>query len=727
MSEQHLDEPMIDMQWYQLPGDAAVAQEVSRRGFLRTVGGGLVVALLWRELPALAQRGGQQVPDEIGAWLHVNEQGAVTVYTGKVEIGQNIRTSLTQVVAEELHTPVGRISLVMADTQLVPFDMGTFGSQTTPQMASRLRRVAAAAREALLDLAAEQGKVERAGLVVRDGQVVDPKTDKTFAFGELTKGKKLMKAIGRDTATTPAEKWTVEGKPIPKVDARAIVTGSHKYASDVSRPGMLFGKVLRPPSLKAELVSVQTGDAEAMKGVTVAQDKNSGFVGVAAPTQHAAEQALAAIKAEWKATPQLAGDDLFKHLKESRGGGGGRGGGGFGGRGGGPQGSVPDGLKAADHTAEATYTVAYIAHTPLEPRAAVAEWSEDSKLTVWTGTQRPFGVRGELMSAFGLPAERVRVIVPDMGSGYGGKHSGESAIEAARLAKAAGKPVKLVWTREEEFTWAYFRPAGVIEIKAGVTRDGTLTAWEFHNYNSGGSAMQTPYVVPNSRHEFHNSDAPLKQGPYRGLAATANHFARESHMDDLAHALKMDPLEFRLKNLKDERLRAVLQAAAKQFGWGQAKAADGHGFGIAGGTEKGSYVAACAEVAADVKTGRVRVLRVVTAFECGAVLNPEHLKNQVEGATVMGLGGALTEAIRFDDGKILNPRFSEYKVPRFPDTPLMETVLLDRKDLSSAGAGETPIVAVAPAVGNAIFAASGIRLRSMPMIPDGLKAPAKEG
>jgi isoquinoline 1-oxidoreductase len=732
MSEQQLIDPAIELEWYVLPGDSTFSPEVSRRDFLRVVGGGLVVALFLYDLPAQAQRGGgQPVPEEVGGWLHVDEKGAVTVYTGKVEIGQNIRTSLTQVVAEELHTPAERIRLVMADTQLVPFDMGTFGSQTTPQMATRLRRVAAAAREALLDLAAEQGKVERAELVVRDGQVVHPKTEKTFAFGELTKGKKLMKAIGQGAATTPPEKWTVAGKPLAKVDGRAIVTGSHRYASDIHRPGMLFGKVLRPPTFKSELISVQTGDAEAMKGVTVVHDKKSGFVGVTAPTQRDAEQALAAIKAEWKSPPELAGDDLFKHLKERPAGGGGRGGrggggGGFGGRGGGTQGSVADGLKEADQKVEATYTVAYIAHTPLEPRAAVAEWDGD-KLTVWTGTQRPFGVRGELVSAFGLPAERVRVIVPDMGSGYGGKHSGESAIEAARLAKAAGKPVKLVWTREEEFTWAYFRPAGVIEVKAGAGKDGTLMAWEFHNYNSGGSALQTPYVVPNLRQEFHSSDAPLKQGPYRGLAATANHFARESHMDDLAHALKLDPLDFRLKNLKDARLRAVLEAAATRFGWGKAKADAGRGFGIAGGTEKGSYVATCAEVAAEVKTGRVQVVRLVTAFECGAVLNPEHLKNQVEGAAIMGLGGALYEAIRFDNGKVLNPRFSEYRVPRFPDTPLMETVLLDRKDLPSAGAGETPIVTVAPAVGNAIFAASGIRLRSMPMIPNGLKAPAKEG
>jgi isoquinoline 1-oxidoreductase len=724
MNEQPQSDIVIEPERYEFFEDPAFALELDRRDFFRLVGGGLVVALFLRALPAQAQRGGfgGNQPTDLGAWLHVGEDGAVTVYTGKVEVGQNARTSLTQVVAEELHTPVERIKLVMGDTQLVPYDGGTFGSGTTPRMGPQLRRAAAAAREMLLDLAAEQGKVGRDGLVVRDGKVVDPATKKTFGFGELTKGKKITKTMGRDVKTAPAGEWKVAGTSVPKVDGRALVTGEHRYSSDVRRPGMLLGKVLRPPTFKATLTSVETRAAEAMLGVTVVHE--GGFVAVAAPTEQAAERALAAIHAEWTTPAEPPGDDLFAYLKQHPGGGG-RGGGGFGGRGGGgPRGSVADGLKEADQKVEASYTIAYIAHCPLEPRAAVAEWDGD-KLTVWAGTQGPFRVRSDVAQKLGVPEARVRVIVPDTGSGYGGKHTNEAAVEAAKLAKAAGKPVKVVWTREEEFTWAYFRPAGLIEVKAGATKDGTLIAWEFHNYNSGGSALQTPYVVPNVRHEFHATDSPLRQGSYRALAATANHFARESHMDDLAQALKLDPLEFRLRNLKDERLRAVLEAAAQRFGWGKVKAETGRGFGLAGGTEKGSYVATCAEVEADVKTGRVRVVRLVSAFECGAVVNPDHLKNQVEGAAVMGLGGALFEAIRFDKGKVLNPHFADYRVPRFADAPAQEVVLLDRKDLPSAGAGETPIVAVAPAVGNAIFAATGVRLRSLPMVPNGLKSATK--
>jgi isoquinoline 1-oxidoreductase len=715
--------PEIELERYELYEQPRYQFDLDRRDFLKVVAGGIVVCLVLGE--SFAQQpgrgrgrglGGGNAPQELGAWLHISETGQVTVYTGKVELGQNIRTSLSQVVAEELRLPVSAIHLVMADTELTPFDAGTFGSGTTPRMAPQLRRVAAAARELLLDLGAEQAHVERQSLVVADGQVMHPPSKRSFPFGELTKGKKLTKTVGLDVPMTPATEWKVAGTSVPKVDGRALVTGKHQYASDINLPGMLHGRILRPATLKATLASVDLKGAEAMPGVTVVHD--GPFVGVAASTEFLAEQALAAIQAEWKSPPQPSDNDLFDSLKKnSR-----EGGRGFGGGRSNPnQGSIDQGLSAADHKLQATYTIAYIAHAPLEPRAAVAEW-KNGKLTVWTGTQCPFRVRGDLASAFGIPQERIRVIAPDTGSGYGGKQSSEAAIEAVRLAKAAGKPVKLVWTRAEEFTWAYFRPAGVIEVTSGVRKDGTITAWEFHNYNSGGSAISPPYEIAHQRTMAHSSNSPLpRQGSYRALAATANHFARESHVDDLAHAVAMDPLEFRLKNLKNPRLQAVLEAAARQFGWGKAKPTSGQAFGIAGGTEKGSYVATCAEIAVDRSSGKVQVVRLVTAFECGAILNPDHLKNQVEGAIVMGLGGALFEAIRFADGKILNASFSRYRVPRFSDMPMFETVLLDRKDLPSTGAGETPIVAVAPAIGNAIFQATGSRLRSLPMVPNGLR------
>ena len=711
----------IEPERYELFAEPKYHFALGRRDFLRIAGGGIVICLLAAD--ADAQERGQRRgrggiggggPPEISAWLHIDETGQVTVYTGKAEVGQNIRTSLSQAVADELRVQMGSIKLVMADTSLVPPDSGTFGSRTTPDMAARLRRMAAAARETLLDLAAEQAQVERTSLVAADGRVTHPPSKKSFPYGELTKGQKLTKSISGEVATTPVEKWKVLGTSAPKVGAAAFVTGRHQYTSDIKLPGMLYGKVLRPPTLRGTLASVDVSAAKQMPGVVAVNDGI--IVAVAAPDEFVAEKALAAIKAEWTSGDEPSDATLYDDLKRTSGGAGS----GFGSRGGGSQGSIDEGLQAADHKLEAKYTIAYIAHAPLEPRAAVAEW-KDGTLTVWTGTQAPFRVRDNLARAFDLAPDKVRVIVPDTGSGYGGKHTNEAATEAARLAKAAGKPVKLVYTRQEEFTWAYFRPAGLIEVNAGVTKEGLITAWDFHNYNSGGSAIRPLYDIPNLRTQSHNSRAPLAQGSYRALAATANHFARESHIDDLAAAVKIDPLEFRLKNLKDERLRSVLEAAAQQFGWSEAKSTENRGIGIAGGSEKGSYVATCAEVAIDRASGKVQVVRAVTAFECGAIVNPDHLKNQVEGCVVMGLGGALFEAVHFDGGKITTDGFSSYRVPRFRDAPKLETVLVNRPDLPSAGAGETPIVAIAPAIGNAIFAATSIRLRSLPMVPEGLK------
>jgi isoquinoline 1-oxidoreductase len=719
-TEHFLDEA-IEPERYEFFEAPRYRFDFERRDFLKALGGGIIVCLVISDLAGQEQpergrfRRGGSTPQELGAWLHIGPDGRLTVCCGKVEVGQNVRTMLTQVVADELRAPVDSIAFVLADTDVVPFDAGTFGSRSTPAAAPQLRKVAATARELLVDLAAEHFKVERGTLSIADGKVSHADSGRSATFGELAKGHKLTKTLSSSASVLPAREWKVQGTSVPKVDGRSIVTGNHQYSSDIRRPGMLHGKVLRPAGLHASLESVELKDAQAQANVTVVHDGE--FIGVAAPSRRLAERAIDAIKAQWKSSPAVSDQELFAELKKSSPAGQGS----RGGRGSANVGSIEEGLAAADHKIGSTYTIAYIAHAPLEPRAAVAEWA-NGKLTVWTGTQRPFGVRGDLAQAFGLPPEKVRVIVPDTGSGYGGKHSGEAAIEAARLAKAAGKPVKLVWTREEEFTWAYFRPAGVIEVMAGVRSDGKITAWEFHNYNSGGSAIRPLYDIPSLRVQFHSAPSPLRQGSYRALAATANHFARESHVDQLAHAVGKDPLEFRLANLKDQRLRGVLEAAAKAFGWGRSKAPADHGVGIAGGSEKGSYVATCCEVAVDPSSGKVRVVRATTAFECGAVMNPDHLKNQIEGAVTMGLGGALFEAIQFADDKITNPKFSRYRVPRFSDVPVLETVLVDRKDLPSTGAGETPIVAIAPAIGNAIFQATGKRLTSLPMAPKGLGA-----
>jgi isoquinoline 1-oxidoreductase len=678
----------IEPERYELTEAQRYRFELERRDFLRVIGGGLVVVAALPSVFAQESGRGSQARGEtsnLAAWLHIDEQGRVTVYTGKTEIGQNIRTSLAQVVADELRLPVGAISMVMADTDLTPYDAGTFGSQSTPRMGRQLARAATTAREMLIDQAAAQWQVDRTTLTARDGRIVSA-GGRSAAYGELTKGQKLTGAVAAEPAVTPAAQWNVRGQRAVKVDGHAFVTGRHQYTPDIVRPGLLYGTVLRPNAIGATLASMDDTRARAMAGVSIVRDGE--LVGVVAPTERAARRAAAAIDARWTpAAPQPSSSTIYDHLKK-----------------------VPEGVRTpapyatgnvaeakAARSFEATYRIPYIAHVPLEPRAAVAEWT-DGKLTVWTGTQRPFGVRTELAEAFRIPETRVRVIVPDTGSAYGGKHSGESAIEAARLAKAVGRPVTLVWTRAEEFWWAYFRPAGVIEIKAAVDATGQLVAWEFDNWNSGGAGIRTPYEIPNQRIAFHPSRSPLRQGSYRGLAATANHYAREMHMDAIARALGADAVEFRLRHLRDERMRAVLTAAARACGWPRPSSA-GRSLGIACGTEKGSYVASAAELS---KTaGGFTVERIVVAFECGAIVNPDGLHNQVEGAVVQGLGGALFEAIEFDNGRILNGTMAQYRVPRFKDVPPVEVILIDRKDLASAGAGETPIVCVAPAIGSA--------------------------
>jgi CO/xanthine dehydrogenase Mo-binding subunit len=709
-----VDQDQIEFERYELFESPAYRFVFDRRQFIKGFGAGIILIMPLAHL--FAQEGQREsgeggrgssrtVPNEIGAWMHIDEDGRITVYTGKVEFGQNIRTSLAQSVADELHVPVSMIQLVMGDTDLTPFDMGTFGSRSIPTMAPQLRKAAAATRELLIDLAAQKLNVDRGSVKIVNARFVNHDASNSLSFADLAKGVKLVKVIPQDVTTMATKDWTIAGSSVPKAAGSDFVTGKHQYTSDVKLPGMLYGKIVRPAGFKATLVSVDTKAAEAMK-VTVVRDGD--FIGVAARDQLLASRAADAIRAEWKVETQPSNSQLFDLLRKPA-----TGGRGEGGR---PrtQRSVAEGLASADKKLEQTYTVAYIAHAPLEPRAAVAEWT-DGKLTVWTGTQRPFGVRGELAEAFHMPEEKVRVIVPDTGSGYGGKHTGEFAVEAARLARAAGKPVKLVWSREEEFTWSYFRPAGVIDIKSGVKTDGSITAWELHNYNSGSAGIQHRYEIPNITIQAHASESPLRQGSYRGLAATANHFARETHIDELAGLVEMDPLAFRLKNLKDERMRGVLEAATKAFGWGMKKMTSGRGVGLSCGFEKGGYIATCAEVAVDRPSGKIQIVRVVEAFECGAVVNPLHLHNQIEGAIVMAIGGAMFEDIQFANGKILNARFSRYRVPRFSDMPQIEVVIVDRKDLPSAGAGETPIVGLAPAVGNAIFNATGVRLRSLPL------------
>ncbi len=676
-----------------------------RRTFLQVLGSGVLVGVFE---PLEAQSGTSNRP--VSARIYLNRDGTITALSGKVEEGQGPRAELTQAAAEELRVAIDRVRLIMSDTDLVPDDGITAGSRTTPRNVPEMRQAAATARTLLTAMAGRRWQVDPTRLEVGDGVVRDPQTGRTLSYADLAGfpdiDEVFRSTVRDDVALTPPDRWQVLGRPVRRPNDRDLVTGSHRFASDIIRPGMLYGRILRPPSFGAVLESIDLSPTQAMEGVVTVRDGS--FVGVAAPNAYRALKALEAIQvtAVWRETPQsVSNHNLVEHLKRTAGP--------RQARGGVPAESAP---PETDRILEATYDLAFIAHAPMEPRAAVAEWQE-GRLTVWAGCDGPFRARQILAEELGVEPERIRVIVPDLGGGFGGKHTAEAAVEAARLARAAGRPVWVRWTREEEFTWAYLRPAAVIECRGGLTSDGRLASWEFTNINGGGAAVDTPYEVLFKRIAAPSADSPLRQGSYRCLGATGSNFARESFMDELAQAAGRDPLEFRLAHLKNERLRAVLEVAAKRFGWASRKPAsgDGRGVGLACGTEKNSVVAACVEVEVDRQSGRIRVLEVCEAFECGAILNPGNLLSQVQGCILMGLGGALWEEIRFENGRILNPRFSEYRVPRFSDVPKLEVHLVDRRDLPSAGGGETPIIALAPAIGNAVFAATGLRLRSLPL------------
>jgi len=686
---------------------------LDRREFVQVLGAGLVVSVIVG--PALAQRrrggGGFRggPPATLAARIHLGEDGAVTVLSGKVECGQGARTQIAMAAAEELRVPLERIHVVLADTGTTPDDGMTAGSRTTPSTIPSVRQAAAAVRKLLVDFAAERLRVPADSLDVRNGQVIRPGQPMPrillgyeLLVNDPAVREKLAAQTPADAELTPDADWQVLGKPQPAFAARDKVTGAHKCPSDINRPGMLYGAILRPPTYRGKLVSVDPAPVRAMPGVVVVQD--GGFVGIAAPTSFAARQAIDALAktAQWTTAPLPPSETLFEHLREHA-----------------------EGLRESPLAAEVaaatkslrqTYHVSYVQHAPLEPRVALAEWT-DGKLTVWTGTQGPFRVKGELQSAFRLANDAVRVIVPDFGSGYGGKHTGECAVEAARLAKAAGKPVMLRWTREEEFTWAYFRPAGVIEMEASLDAENRITTWRHINIGSGGNSIETPYRVGRKDQRHIRSRPPLREGSYRALASTANSFARESFMDELAALAGVNPLEFRLAHLDEPRLRPVLEAAAEKFGWRErvANKRPNRGVGLACSWDKGSVVACCVEVEVVPNANNIRVLEVCEAFECGKIMNPDNLRSQIEGAIVMGLGPALSEEIRFDAERITNPNFRQYRVPRFRDTPRIETVLVDRPDLTSVGAGETPIIVIAPAIANAVFNASGQRIRQMPI------------
>jgi len=695
---------------------------LDRREFFKLTGGGILILFTVGDPIALAEqrrrRGfGRGLPTDFNAFLRIGEDGRVTCFTGKIEMGQGVITSLAQMLADELDVPRESVDMVMGDTDLCPWDMGTFGSMTTRFFGPPLRAAGAEAKRVLLELASEHLKAPINQLTVENGAIFKKSNaGERVTYAQLTKGKRIERQIAGEVAVKRPSEFKIMGKPVTRADALEKVTGKAKYAGDIQLPGMLYAKILRPPAHGAKLIEVDLSQAEKMKGVQVIRDGD--FIAVLHEHPDEAERALSKIKAEFS-KPESDVDDksIFDHLVRVA-----------------PQGSVVSrdgniqtGEKRAATIVEETYLDGYVAHAPIEPHTAVVK-IEGDKATVWASTQTPFRAKDEVARVLGFRAENVRVITPFVGGGFGGKTSNRQVVEAARLAKLAGKPIQVAWSRREEFFNDTFRPAAVVKIRSGVTEKGRMSFWDYHVYFAGSRGSQHFYDIPHHRTTAHGSGRgattpshPFATGPWRAPANNTNTFARESQIEIMAAKAGIDPLEFRLRHLQDKKMARVLKAAAEKFGWTPAKAPSGRGYGIACGIDSGTYVATIAEVEVDKKSGHVQVKRVVCAQDMGLSINPQGATIQIEGCITMGLGYALKEDIHFKGGEILDLNFDTYEIPRFSWLPKIETVIIDDKDAPPQGGGEPAIVTMGGVIANAIYDAIGVRLFQQPMTPERVK------
>jgi nicotinate dehydrogenase subunit B len=692
---------------------------IDRREFLKRVGGGVVV--LFTTPPRFiygdaspSQASGQAA---INAYLRIGEDGRVTCFTGKIEMGQGVITSLPQMLAEELDVPVDRIDMVMGDTDRCPFDQGTWGSLTTRVFGPELRAAGAQARHVLLELAGERLGVAYERLEVRDGVVFDrADRGRSVSYAELTKGQAIARAVMSPAPLKAVGDYRVMGTALNRRDAREKVTGQALFAADIRLPGMLYARIVRPPAHGARLRKLDTSAAAAMEGVRVVQDGD--LVAVLHERRDMADRAIERVKADYAVSgPGVDEQSIYEHLMGMA-----------------PEGDLVaeggdlvQGERLASEVFEKTYFNAYVAHAPMEPHAALASM-EDGRMTVWASTQSPFGLQRQLSSVLGLAADRVRVITPFVGGAFGGKGPSDQGVQAARLARAAGRPVQVAWTREDEFFWDTYRPAAIVKIRSGLTEGGAPAFWDYRVYFAGARGSAQPYDIPHHRTVAHDrgwhgppGSHPFATGAWRAPAANTNAFAREQQMDIMAEKAGVDPLEFRLRHCSDPKYQGVLKAAAERFGWKPAPGHAGRGVGVACGIDADTVVATMAEVEVDRASGRVHVQRVVCAQDMGLVVNPAGAILQIEGCITMGLGYALLEEQRFQGGEILGLNFDGYDLPRFSHLPAIETVLIDSKDPEPHGGGEPAIITMGAVIANAVYDAVGARLFELPMTPQRVK------
>jgi len=654
-------------------------------------------------------------PERLESRIAIAADGAVTAFSGKFEFGQGIRTGFAQIVADELDVPLERVRMVMGDTDLSPHDWGTYGSHSTQQEAPILRRAAAFGRAQLLARASRSLGVKPDRLDTSDGHVVSGPT--RIPYGELVADEPLRGAIPDEVAFLPEGRHRYIGKPLPRVEARDIVTGRATYAADVRLAGMLHGAIVRPPVRGAKVKSVDDVAARGMPGV-VAVVRDGDLVGVVAERADQARAAADALEVDWIASRPDEGPDADIPLRGDRG--------------------IEKALASAVTRRTAEYILPSIANAPIGPSAAVADVTADGA-TIYGATHRPFGLREGVAKRIGLSEENVH-FAPRMSSGtYGRSSSIDVALEAAVLSKGAKRPVHLQWTREEEFAYSPSRPEVTLEVSAGLDAKGTIVAWSYDEHTAnvhtagwfdpdpeaaGGTQGRNaipPYRIPHLNVVLHMEPTPLRTANFRSLAAAENVFAIESFVDELAHAAHEDPVAYRRRHLDDERLTATLDAVAERSGWGR-KPIPRRGLGVACTIYHGTPVAQVADVEVS-DEGVVRIIAVWAVVDPGFVINPEGVRNQVEGGIQQSASWTMFEELRHHDGRVVPTSWDTYPIATFRDAPEKIEVLV-KGDASqpSTGVGEPGAVPTAAAIANAVFAACGARVRELPLRPERVRA-----
>jgi nicotinate dehydrogenase subunit B len=724
----------------------------NRRDFLKGTAALLVSFSIDRRQSVIAQvpSSSKSVSTEqVDGFLAIDGKGAVTLYSGKVDLGTGVRTALAQIVAEELDVPLTAVTVIQGDTALTPDQGPTYGSNSIQNGGAQIRQAAATARQALLRLAAKRLKADPSVLSVTDGEITSSSSHQSIGYGALIGGKSLSLEVDKAAVVKDPANFKIVGRSVPRVDIPGKVTGQFTYMQDFRLPGMLHGRVVRPAAIGATLQSIDEDSVKDIPGL-VRVVRMGNFVGVVAETEWGAIKASRQLEVRWSPWEGLPdqgalweyvrGTKVVKEDVTSQ------------------VGAAQDALARGATRLRATYDFTIHTHGSIGPSCSIAEF-KDGALTCWSASQSTHVLRKQLATMLSMPEDKVRCIYIDGSGCYGRNGHEDAAADAALLSRAVGQPVRVQWMREDEHGWDPKGPPTLIDLEAALDSKGTLIAWYsgfFHplgaatpvalvgailaglphemSMGPGGIINDTaiPYTVPNVRTVVHRLETtPLKPAWIRAPGRMQNTFANESFLDELAEAAGVDPFEFRRRHLEDSRGIELLERLAQLAKWERSAAkrpdrsapiATGRGLAYVKYELVRTYVGVVADVDVERATGEIRVKRFFVAQDCGQIINPDGVRNQIEGNIVQTVSRTLMEQVTFDRSRVTSLDWGSYRIIGFPEVPDVVIDLIDRPNEKPWGSGEPSSSVVPAAISNAVFAATGVRLRSVPFTPDKVKA-----